>query len=259
MRVHHLRGIFLPLLFGLASVACGRTLQTPAPLQQGDGGVDSGRAAPDAAPSEAQDASGGADVESDATSVQSDDAETDAPTFVDKDAGGADAADAIDAADASDAPDAADASIQISCDESATCAAPIQLPFIYGGVSGGGNNTHTTTSGDHSDWYTIEVEPDPPPAALLDKITATVWLYPPPGMEFDLDVYVTTPPDSPPSTCSQVSGSSTGTPGAMQSVSVSWPTGTGFQILGWVTIHVIAKAGSQCATGETWTLEVWGS
>jgi hypothetical protein len=81
----------------------------------------------------------------------------------------------------------------------------------------------------------------------------------PPGMEFDLEVYSTTAESgqvpTPPTTCSQPVASPTGDAGEPQIVTFTLPD-TGLDPTAWVTIHVIAKPGSQCMTGEGYRLDI---
>jgi hypothetical protein len=242
-------------LLGLAGAACGKTLDGSLSQQPGDAGPDGETVPPDAAPSEADDAYGGADVVSDAgPGVE---AGTDASS-VGEDAAGsdpheADAAYSVDA-DATDSADAAEASIPISCDESTTCAAPIELPTIWGGVPAGVNET-TNVYGEHSDWYLVKVEPYPPPAASDSVVAVNVFIEPPPGTEFDVAVYVSTS-QTYPGTCSQAPYTSAPTGQEnFQQVNLTFPN-TSFTVLGWITIHVTAKPGTQCATGAKWWFQV---
>jgi hypothetical protein len=234
----------LAVLIGIGAAACGGAVSNAVEQgHQADAGTDGRGAGLDATSGEPEDAPGVVDAGADATNG-GDDADADATSG---------SADAGDAADAEDATDAADANVPISCAETATCAAPISLGTIWGGVSSGVNEG-TNAHGDHSDWYQVKIEPYPPPAASSSEVSVVIYFQSPPGLEFDLDVYLTTTED-PPVTCSQPVSSSTGDAGALQTIGFQFPD-TQTIVLGWVTIHVIAKPGSQCATGAVWGLQL---
>jgi hypothetical protein len=217
------------------------------PLEQQDGGLDGGRAAADAA-SEPDDASGGSDSGSDSATAQSEDAGTDASSVTD-DGGGSDDADAADATDAADSAESADASIP--CDESATCANPINLGTIWGGVIGGVNE-QAATEGNRSDWYLVEIYEYQGAVSSDGGVHVGITIAPPAGLEFDLEVYLSTAPNYP-GTCTQVAGSSSDAgAGQQQTVNFSFPD-TEDEVLGWVTIHVIAKPGSRCTNNPNAT------
>ena len=160
-------------------------------------------------------------------------------------------AESEDAADAADSTDSADASVPIPCTETATCATAVPLGTIWGGLAGG-INEQTQTWGAHSEWYQVTiVQYDPP---MGDTIYVDVLLDPLVGVAFDLEVYFVATPGQP-GVCSQPLASPTGDAGAAQQVKFSFPN-NGAKTLGFVTIHVIAKPGAQCVTGQSYYLDI---
>lgn len=236
-------------LFGLAGGACGGSTQTETPPPRVDGGIDSGVTVADAAPDTGENASGVADGGFDGTGAHSGDAAADVIDTVQEDGGG----DAADATDAANGADAEDASVPIPCSETATCAAPVSLGTIWGGVQGGINET-VATYGDHSEWYQVAIDSYQPP--VDDDVNVAIYFESLADVEFDVDVYLTTIPSQPPVTCSQPIVSSIGDGGVAQPLQFSFPDRGLSGPLAWVTIHVIAKPGSQCMTGDSYWLQL---
>ena len=143
MRAHEVYWIVLTLL-GLACVACGKTLDDSTPQHPSDAGFDGGKPAPDAAPSEPEDASGGADG-SDATSTPTEAGGTDATSGSDE-AGEADAAADV-SADAARRGRFCGRILCRSIAETTTCTAAIAIPTIYGGLGGANPNSNITIDG----------------------------------------------------------------------------------------------------------------
>jgi hypothetical protein len=229
-------------LTGAAAVACGGTLQTKTSSGQGDGGIDSGGTVSDGA------------VEAAADSGQ----DAAMPTSEDPGDGATDLSDGAGdegAADAADVTDSADASAPIPCTETATCAAPISLGSIWGGQQAG-INEGAAGYGDHSDWYLVEIQPYQPPAPLGANVSVSVWITPPPSTEYTLTVYLSTSKNYP-GTCVQTPYTSTPTgQDNNQQLHFTFPDSDQYPAMGWLTIHVIASPGAQCATGAPWNLQV---
>jgi hypothetical protein len=242
-------------LIGVAAAACGKwASEVTEPMGSDAGSVDAAAPGSDASPKAPLDASdtdawsNAMDAGMDGGTAASGADDARAPEAGDANSGDADAADADDAADGEDG------NVPISCTETSTCAAPISLGSIWGGVISGSNET-AGTSGASSGWYQVEIQPYPPPAVSNAQVNVTVSIEPPAGMEFDLAVYFTAPADYP-SACATPTGTSVGDAGALQAVKLSFPNTDVGGISGWLTIHVSAKPGSQCFTGETFSLEV---
>ncbi len=242
---HRIRRLWALSLLSLAPSACGKTVDRSS-LSQSEASVDSG-APQDAEISSHVDAKAVPGDGSDAPVTQEGGA-TDAIAVSDD--GGYD-----DAIAEPDRLDPADTSVPIPCVESTTCTAATQLPSIYGGVNGGVNEI-ATISGQHSDWYELQVKPYPQ-GTTNGVVNVVLRIVPPADVEFDMDVYLATTADYP-TTCAQPTASSAAAPGQPQTATVNWPAQDGFGGVGWVTVHVIAKTASSCESNRFWNLTITG-
>ena len=221
----------LAATIGWSAIACaGKSTSTQTSLPN----VDSGTGTRDSGASPPADASGDAEIDS-SPSPPAIDAEPDASPPLD-DAGSADSTIA----------DAAEASSPIPCDETSSCASEIQLPTLTVGPA----QTAVHTSGETSNWYVVEVTP-----AAVSGTTIGMYLYvnAPPGMEFDLEAYVFTSSPTPSQVCPQPAGTADG-----GIIYLSWPNTFPYAHR-WLTVHVVAKNGMTCATGESWNLNIYAS
>ncbi len=211
-----------------------------------DAGTDSGDTWADAATddSEAAADSGIRQTLDAASDALADDAAVDADLDADLDAGD-DAGDAGDGA-------ANDGNVPVSCTETASCLMPVNLGTMWGGVETGVNEQRSTF-GDHSEWYRVEVQQYPPPAASDAVVYAAITIEPLADMQLDVDVYYTSYADEPPS-CATITASSTGDGGPAQYINFTFQNFG--STIGWITVHVKTRSGAQCSTGATYWLDI---
>ncbi len=162
------------------------------------------------------------------------------------DAPGADARPSIDAAIPIDAP-------MNVCPSAATCPAAMML----GQVSGDTANQRLTASGYQSAWFRVRVTEDDNDFPGL-TLRAAAKLTSPPGVDFDVFVYVNAGSDV--TECTTTTGTTT-TNGALNEVRAEWGEGAvpnGSSDSRNVSIEVRPISGT-CAPNLMWQLEVEGN
>ena len=152
-----------------------------------------------------------------------------------------------------DAPKLVDAPSQATCNSGATCSAAMSL----GSVSGDTGNDTKTGSGYESAWFTVRVtEDDSSPIGA--PMNLTVNLTSPPGVNFDLYLYVNSGSDA--VECSTASSQSTNT-GTSDQAHISWgESGTfsnGADDGRTVSIEVRPVSGT-CASSSMFQLTAYG-
>jgi hypothetical protein len=238
------------LLLPLLPLGCGGSVQSPVSAGTEDGAVE--EITPDAAVSPVVDASFEAGSAPDATNSETGPATPDATSDTGNagdalaDSGAADGSD-----DVTDSGDAETADASLPCPETTACATAVDLGTIWSGVMGG-TNEGVALQGHHSEWYKVKIIPYPLTPIMTDAWAVHVYFGATPGVDYDVDVYSSATSEA--AACSQLIGTApfSGDAAAAQELRFSYPYGAGT----WVVVHVVAKTGSQCSTGDHFYLSV---
>ena len=158
-------------------------------------------------------------------------------------------------ADGPRAPDAPpDAPPVNVCPSGVTCQTAMQL----GSVSGDTQNQKLTAMGHQSAWFRVRVTEDYNNIFYGRTLRAAAKLTSPPGVDFDVFVYVNTGSDA--IECSASVGAKT-TNGNLEQTRAEWGEGggpNGNDDDRWMSIEVRPISGT-CAPGAMWQLEVEGN
>jgi hypothetical protein len=140
------------------------------------------------------------------------------------------------------------------CPSAATCQTAIQL----GSVSGDTQNQKLTAMGHQAAWFRVRVTEDYSNILYGRSLRAAAKITSPPGVDFDVVLYVNSGADV--IECSSTTGTKT-TTGSVTQSRAQWGEGAdpnGSDDDRWISIEV-RPLSTACAPGAVWQLEVEGN